>query len=589
VANKVLQSDGALRRKGKRAARYLLGELPFAAEMYWQLYEQGKAPLKRFALRRTERWLPDLLSQAQAARQQFTSVSPTSASPRRRILLFGMLRYWIENATLLGLALAGLGHEVTLLYLPYPHWHKPVARFDARRLSAYTQKVLSKASPLLQSMSLLELPEYTNHRAQRVLPQVLDEAIQELALRDTQYTLQVEKVDRDGTQSSSAQLYHLRLERNRQAANAVLAWVQSLSPEQRPELVLTPNGSILEMGAIYQVARYLNIPAVTYEFGEQRGRIWLAKDDEVMRQDTDDLWAVYKDRPLEESQWERIRALYASRKNASLWENFSRLWQGLPSQGREQVRQALNLDSRPVVLLPANVIGDSLTLGRQVFSENMTEWLERTVQMFAQRDDVQLVVRIHPGERYTKGPSVAEVVHNVLPEMPANIRLVQALDPINTYDLIEVADLGLAYTTTVGMEIAMSGVPVIVAGETHYRGKGFTLDPTSWEHYGQLLEEVLTAQRQAKPSAYRLTRQQLECAWQYAYRFFFDYPCPFPWHLHDWWKELETWSLARALSSEGQALFGDAFRYLAGEPRQWSKPFDVPTVDGIGSRLNEVM
>ena len=63
------------------------------------------------------------------------------------------------------------------------------------------------------------------------------------------------------------------------------------------------------------------------------------------------------------------------------------------------------------------MIGDSLTLGRQVFTESMTEWLERTVLQFAARPQAQLVVRIHPGERYTQGPSVADVVHRVLPEL----------------------------------------------------------------------------------------------------------------------------------------------------------------------------
>jgi hypothetical protein len=107
-----------------------------------------------------------------------------------------------------------------------------------------------------------------------------------------------------------------------------------------------------------------------------------------MLQETDDLWAARKDAPLTEDQWSQIRALYDSRQNGRLWENFSRLWQGTPSQGGEQVRQVLGLDSRPVVMLAANVIGDSLTLGRQIFSRDMTDWLERCVKFFAQRADV---------------------------------------------------------------------------------------------------------------------------------------------------------------------------------------------------------
>jgi hypothetical protein len=322
------------------------------------------------------------------------------------------------------------------------------------------------------------------------------------------------------------------------------------------------------MGAVYQAARWLGIPVVTYEFGEQSQRIWLAHNSEVMRQETDHLWEKRKQRPLTSGQWDQSRALFVSRQRASLWENFTRRWQGTPSQGGEQARQALGLDSRPVVVLAANVIGDSLTLGRQVFTDSMTGWLERTVLDFARRPQAQLVVRIHPGERYTQGPSVADIVRRALPNIPAHIHLVAAGDPINTYDLVEIADLGLVYTTTVGMEMAMSGAPVIPAGQTHYRGKGFTLDPTSWQDYFELLEQVL-----ADPKGYRLPQEQVELAWNYAYRFFFEYPCPFPWHLLHFWEELESWPMQRVLSDEGQAEFGKTFRYLAGDARDWSEEF----------------
>jgi hypothetical protein len=284
-----------------------------------------------------------------------------------------------------------------------------------------------------------------------------------------------------------------------------------------------------------------------------------------MRQETGAMWAERSHLSLDASQWEQVQALFASRQRASLWENFSRRWQGQPNVGGDKVRQELGLDDRPVILLAANVIGDSLTLGRQIFSQSMTEWLEQTVKRLASNPGVQLVIRIHPGERYTKGPSVANVVRAVLPGLPEHIHLVGADDPINTYDLVEIADLGLVYTTTVGMEMAMSGVPVIVAGQTHYRDKGFTLDPASWEAYFQQLEEVL-----GNPQGFRLTRGQVEQAWHYAYRFFFEYPVPFPWHLLHFWNELENWPIEKVLSPEGLAQFAPAFDFLLGSPRDWS-------------------
>ncbi|MGW8250111.1 MAG: hypothetical protein ACWGO1_05675, partial [Anaerolineales bacterium] len=51
---------------------------------------------------------------------------------------------------------------------------------------------------------------------------------------------------------------------------------------------------------------------------------------------------------------------------------------------------------------------------------------------------------------------------------------------------------------------------------------------------------------------------------------FFEYPQPFPWHLLYFWDELQEWSLGRTLDAEGQALFANTFRYLTGDPVDWS-------------------
>lgn len=546
----------------RRAVKNLLGELPLTAEVYWQLFQGGRPVTRSFSLRRTKKRLPEWCAQA----QQALAHNQRDESASKRALIFATLRYWIEHAALLSVALAGSGHEVTLGYLPYPSFDRPLTQFDLRRNNAYARSVLKPAAPLVETFSLLD----TRRSPTQPLPPELAQAVREVSLRDAQYTLQIEQVETENPRSPSGRLFQLRQKRNRQAASALLAWYQALPPERRPQVLLTPNGSILELGAVFQTARYLGLPAVTYEFGEQRGRIWLARGSEVMLQETDDLWRTRSSQPLTEAQWEQIRSLYDSRQNGRLWENFARLWQGLPSQGGAQARAELGLDQRPIVLLAANVIGDSLTLGRQVFSRDMTDWLQRSVQFFAARPDVQLIVRIHPGERYLKGPSVAEVVKAGLPELPDHIHLIEASAPVNTYDLVEIAALGLVYTTTVGMEMAMSGVPAIVGGRTHYRAKGFTLDPATWEEYFGQIERLL-----ASPADHRLESRQVELAWNYAYRFFFDYPCPFPWHLLDFWTELEEWPVARVLSSEGRQAFGATFEYLVGEPRPDSQPVEA--------------
>ena len=531
-----------MKLSGKNTLKEFLGEIPLTAEIYWLLRQRGK-PISRFSLKRLQANLPQLHGEV----ERFAPAAPTG----KNIYLFATLHYWIEHATLVGMALAAQGHRVTLGFLPYADWQKPIQRFDLRRQNFYARRVLSQAAPFVQAVSLLDpRPSHVP------LPRSLGTITDQVSALDAQYTLQVEEYD------PASELYRLRKERNGAAARAACAWFQ----EGHPDVIIIPNGTIQELGVVYRVARMMNIPAVTYEFGDQRQRIWLGQNSEVMRQDTGALWEARKDLPLTEAQMERVKGLFSSRQKASTWENFTRRWQGIPAQGGEQARAALGLDNRPVVLLATNVLGDSLTLGRQVFSQSMAEWIARTVQYFSGCPDVQLVVRVHPGEVLTHGPSMGSVVHQVLPKLPEHIHLIGPKEKVNTYDLIDVADLGLVYTTTVGLEMAMNGVPVLVAGQTHYRGRGFTYDPDSWVSYFKILGQII-----AKPDNFRLSRPQMELAWRYAYRFFFEYPRPFPWHQVHMWDDYAARPLSSVLSDEGLALYGQTFQYLAGKPIDWEQ------------------
>jgi hypothetical protein len=534
---------------GKEVVKQLLGEVPFTAELYWLIRQRGKPLQSRFSLRHLQAELPEMVKQAEVLRK--------SSPAGRKVFIFATLHYWIEHAALLGTALAAQGHKVTLGYLPYAEWQSPINRFDLRRQNAYASKVLSQASPLIETVSFLTVRSMFTR-----VPDDLLEDVQKVTLYDTQYTLQIEDIDK------ANEVYKLRLERNTEIARAALGWLKA----NRPDVVIIPNGTIQELGVVYRVARYLGIRTVTYEFGDQRQRIWLAQNSEVMRQETDGLWAAREGRALTPDQLERMRSLFMARQRGALWENFARPWQDTPAEGGEKARAALGLDSRPVVLLATNVLGDSLTLGRQVFSQSMAEWISRTVQYFSGRPDVQLIVRVHPGEVLTHGQSMADVVKQVLPRLPEHIRLIGPKDKVNTYDIVEVADLGLVYTTTVGMEMSMFGTPVIVSGSTHYRGRGFTYDPDSWVTYFKLLGQIL-----AKPSAFRLTRAQVESAWEYAYRFFFEYPRPFPWHLVRAWDDYKVRPISQVCSPEGLKQYGNTFNYLVGDPIDWQS---IQQVDG---------
>jgi hypothetical protein len=520
----------------KTALKSLLGNIPYSAELYDSI-RKGR-PHTRYNLSQLEKHLPIAVEQARPFIEK--------AGPGKKLLLFATLHYWVEQAAIIGLALRGLGHDVTIAYLPYHDWRKDINKFDLRRQDLYTRRVLAPLNGLVHYASLLDI------QPAPLLPATLTDDISLVSNYDAQYTLQVENVD---THSS---LYKFRVQRNDFAARAALTLIQDL----KPDTVLIPNGTITELGAVYRAARHLDIRTVTYEFNDQREQVWIAQDDEVMRQNTDLLWKARGGNKLTKPERILIEELESARMGGKTFGKSARKWQAVETKGGEQLRKELKLDKRPIVLLAANVLGDSLTLGRNVFAYSMADWIEKTVRVFAGKPQVQLVIRIHPGERLTHGPSMSDVVKGALADIPENIHLIGPLEKVNTYDLMEIADLGLVYTTTTGLEMCMNGILVIACGETHYRKRGFTLDPLSWDEYYAMIESALKSRKS-------LNKTQIETAWEYAYRFFFDYPLPFPWRLMHFWKDMEISPMSRVLSKEGQKEFSRTFDYLAGKKIKW--------------------
>ena len=523
----------------------LFGKLPLTVEGYWALRGRNKPWSAHYELESLKEVLSDAVEDVQ--RNQLKAEHP------RKICVFSTLHYWIEQSMLVALGLAGQGHRVVFAWLPYADWDKEISRFDLRRQDLYTQDVLKPASQVMRLESLLNASLQAG--SQPSLTPEMQKIVDQVSDYDTQYTLQIEETD------FSSPLYQLRRQRNGQAARAIFDWLQM----EKPDLLVIPNGTILEMGVAYQVAGLLDIETVTFEFADQQERIWLAQNDEIMQHNTADLWNNLGNQPLPEKAKLALTNLFGARKNANLWGNFARQWQQNPVKGGASVREGLKLDARPLALLATNVLGDSLTLGRQRITQTMAEMIVKTIGYFNHHPELQLVVRVHPGELKTHGTSMIDVINEAYAELPENIHIIRPEDKTNTYDLMEIADFGVVYTTTVGMEMAMSGLPVIVTGKTHYAGKGFTLDPQTWQEYEHLLDRV-----SQNPAAARLTPEQLEKAWLYAYLFFFEFSLPFPWHilwLHD---DFKNRPMHYVLSDEGQNKYGQTFGYLAAERLDWA-------------------
>lgn len=281
-----------------------------------------------------------------------------------------------------------------------------------------------------------------------------------------------------------------------------------------PEVVFLLNGLFVVEEVIRAEAARRGIRVVTYEHGLDNDSVSVASG-VAPRYDLDPLWTTISERPLSAAQDRRLTA-YINERQRGVWPQFT--------ESEAEIGRSLKLDPHlPTVALFTNVTFDTAVQDRDRGFRDMFSWIEESIRLFATWPDAQLVIRVHPGEIGLPGWStrdpVVPRVETLFPSLPPNVQIVPPQSDLSSYALIRLARAGLVYTSTVGLEMAMEGIPVVVAGDVHYAGKGFTLDSFGPLDYPQLVLAAL--QRSRDPSIQERARR-------YGYAFFFRGNHPFP-------------------------------------------------------------
>ncbi len=139
---------------------------------------------------------------------------------------------------------------------------------------------------------------------------------------------------------------------------------------------------------------------------------------------------------------------------------------GLSTQRRLIVAYTSSLDEMLASEMVMNATDTAIPDRPQPFRDQI-EWLTALSRYVAASDDLQLVVRIHPREGANKRESVVSQhlakLKRAFSAPPAHCRFVWPQEAVSSYDLGEAADLVLTSWSTIGLEMARLGAPVMVA------------------------------------------------------------------------------------------------------------------------------
>jgi hypothetical protein len=272
-----------------------------------------------------------------------------------------------------------------------------------------------------------------------------------------------------------------------QGAASISARVGRVLADMRPDRVIMSHGIYCTWGPAREILNKAGIPVVTYSKGKKRHTEKFNWTESADWWDVATEWERVKDRELTPAQQASVDQYLLSRRDHSrdtLVYNFG------PEQEVSETRRRFGLDpDRITFTLFTNVLWDAASAQREIVFANPIEWVVETIRWFAHHPDRQLIVKIHPAEKVigTRQP-FAEILAKEFPLLPENVRIIDPGEEVNSWSILQVTDLGLVHTSTVGMELPLQGIPVACVSRTHYRGRGFTFDITDREKYFRLLE-----------------------------------------------------------------------------------------------------
>jgi len=461
-----------------------------------------------------------MLGQARSIRRP----PPAGAHPPLRIVFATMMSGHPHTASadaILAMALSARGHDVRMVVcdqqLPLcevksnaseAHWARSCARCYGfgRRLFTAAKLATFRVSELLESEPPVREARWDNYAESALM-----------------------KHYKAGFLSDTPEV-HARRDAFRGAAAVSAATGRAILAMQ-PDRVLLTHGLYATWGPLRTVLAEAGIAVICYDKARKRYTEQFTWKHSSDTWDVSSEWERVKGKPLTVEQAAKLDAYLASRRTHSA---DTMVYNKTPEAAADATRAQLGLDaSRHTAVVFTNVIWDGASVQREIVFPTPLQWVAETVEWYRRHPDRQLVVRIHPAELVigTAQP-FADLLRARVPDMPSNVRVIEPHEPVNSWSLLNIADMGIVHTTTVGMELALEGTPCIIVSSSTYRGKGFTIDASTPQEYFALLENPPTPDKAVT----------VEMARRFTYLLFERFQLPFPYLFETRHGDVRAWT-----------------------------------------------
>jgi hypothetical protein len=269
--------------------------------------------------------------------------------------------------------------------------------------------------------------------------------------------------------------------------------------EVRPRAVVVFNGQFFPEAVARYVAKQRGLRVVTHEVGLQPASAFF----------TDGEATAYPihipgEFDLSDEQNARLNAYLEQRFQGQFSMAGVKFWPEMKGLDPTFLQRAAHF--KQIVPIFTNVIFDTSQPHANTVYHDMFAWLDATLQVIRLHPETLFVIRAHPDELRVRKASLETVAGWVAAsgaDREPNVVFVGPTESLSSYELIGKSKFVMVYNSTIGLEAAIMGAPVLCAGRARFTQYPMVFFPQTPSEQREKMEEFLEAASVALPAEFK--------------------------------------------------------------------------------------
>lgn len=282
-----------------------------------------------------------------------------------------------------------------------------------------------------------------------------------------------------------------------------------------PKFVLTSHGVYSTWGGALEACIEENVEVIVWARGYIGGNIIASRNMSYLHERAIEPVQYWDKLILTDQQKNKVKEYFLEKKNPRSAVDHVNYYRSISSKPADNIEEMIGLrpNSLKFGLFP-NIPWDGTTFSYSDAFPTITEFLEETLIWFKKNNQFDLIIRAHPAELNSKQERIQDVVDRVMPDLPSNVFMLPPNYPVNSYKIADICEATLLYASTMALELAYFGIPVIQAGRSNASNKGIVFEPTSKTDYFEMLNR-------ASKGKLRMSSKMKDDAERYAFHWLF--------------------------------------------------------------------